>query len=169
MPCGFSFDTGSARAYCRHFHTLPRTNTLCYGHGVHMVEPTLDIFRGAIGSGEEVWLEAVCGRLKAQRRMEQIAAAKPGLYFVLNVHDHIIVGCADTRRHHCEELERLRQDAKVAGLRARQNDRLSQLRSVELRKESDRRIDALIQHLLSGHDGKPCPAGDRPIVKQRRA
>ena len=123
--------------------------------GVLMEDLSYDIFRGAIGTEDEEWLEAVCGRLKAQRRMEQIAAAKPGLYFVFNVHDHIIVGCADTRWHHCRELERLRQDAKVASQRARQNDILSPLRSVE--------------HLLVGHHGKPCAAGDRPIVKSRSA
>lgn len=63
-----------------------------------MVEPTVDIFRGAIGTGDEVWLEAVCGLENAQRRMEQIAAAKPGLYFVFNAHSHVIVGSADTRK-----------------------------------------------------------------------
>lgn len=62
-----------------------------------MYEPTYDIFRGAIGSGEEVWLEAVCGLLKAQRRMEQLAKTKPGLYFLFNLHDHIIVSSVDTR------------------------------------------------------------------------
>ena len=35
----------------------------------------------------------------------------------------------------------------------------------ELSRESHRRIDALIKHLLAGHDGLPCPAGDRPIVR----
>lgn len=61
-----------------------------------MREPTYDIFRGAIGSGEEVWLEAVSGLLKAHNRMEQIAAAKPGMYFLFNVHDNVVVASADT-------------------------------------------------------------------------
>ena len=61
-------------------------------------EPTCHIFRGAIGTGDEECLEAVGGLENARQRMEEIAAAKPGLYFVLNVHDHIIVACADTRR-----------------------------------------------------------------------
>lgn len=61
-----------------------------------MPEPTYDIFRGAIGSGEEEWVEAVSGLLKAHRRMEQIAATKPGLYFLFNVQAHVVVASADT-------------------------------------------------------------------------
>jgi hypothetical protein len=67
----------------------------------------------------------------------------------------------------CEELERLRGDAKLAGLRASQSGRYGQFGAPELKKEAQRKIDALIQHLLAGHNGKPCPAGDRPIVKTR--
>jgi len=63
-----------------------------------MREPTYDIFRGAIGSGEEVWLEAASGLEKARKRMHQIADRLPGLYFVFNVHDHIVVASADTRK-----------------------------------------------------------------------
>lgn len=61
-----------------------------------MREPTYDIFRGAIGSGEEVWVEAVSGLLKAHHRMEQIAAAKPGLYFLFDLHTNVVVASADT-------------------------------------------------------------------------
>ena len=61
-------------------------------------EPTYDIFRGAIGSGEEIWIEAVSGLENARRRMQQIAAARPGLYFVFNVHAHVVVASADTTR-----------------------------------------------------------------------
>lgn len=63
---------------------------------VHMYEPTFDIYRGAIGSGEEVRLEAVSGLLRAYLRMEQIAAAEPGLYFLFNVQANVVVGSADT-------------------------------------------------------------------------
>jgi hypothetical protein len=31
-------------------------------------------------------------------------------------------------------------------------------------REAYRRADALLKHLLVGHDGKPCPGGDRPIL-----
>jgi hypothetical protein len=65
----------------------------------------------------------------------------------------------------CEELEQLRREATFAGLRTRRPDRFGQLGAAELQKEAERTIDALIQHLLVGHNGKPCPAGDRPIVK----
>ena len=34
----------------------------------------------------------------------------------------------------------------------------------ELTRSEHRKIDALVTHLLSGHAGKPCPAGDRPII-----
>jgi hypothetical protein len=33
-----------------------------------------------------------------------------------------------------------------------------------LSSQGHSRIDALIRHLLAGHDGEPCPDGDRPIV-----
>jgi len=66
--------------------------------GVLMEDLRFDIFRGAIGTGDEEWLEAVCGRENARQRMKEIAAAKPGLYFVFDVHHHFIVACADTRR-----------------------------------------------------------------------
>ena len=46
-----------------------------------MAEPAYRIFRGAIGTGNEEWLEAVGGLENARHRMEEIAAAKPGLYF----------------------------------------------------------------------------------------
>jgi hypothetical protein len=62
-----------------------------------MFEPTYDIFRGAIGSGDERWLEAIPGLENARKRMEEIATAKPGLYFVFHVHSHSVVACADTR------------------------------------------------------------------------
>jgi hypothetical protein len=34
----------------------------------------------------------------------------------------------------------------------------------ELSREVQRRVYALIKHLLVGHEGQPCPAGDRPII-----
>jgi len=74
-------------------------------------EPTYHIFRGAIGTGDEECLEAVGGLENARQRMEEIAAAKAGLYFVLNVHDHIIVACADTRRL---ALQSSRRKPKIA-------------------------------------------------------
>jgi hypothetical protein len=68
----------------------------------------------------------------------------------------------------CEELDRIKQDAASAFLEAKRI-RLSRDVSIyedaELSREWHRRIHALIKHLLVGHDGKACPAGDRPIVR----
>lgn len=69
----------------------------------------------------------------------------------------------------CEELEQLRREARFAGLRAGLIGRFNDFGTAERQKEAQRKIDALIQHLLVGHNGKPCPAGDRPIVKPREA
>jgi hypothetical protein len=72
----------------------------------------------------------------------------------------------------CEELDRFRRDAAAALLEAKQirRDRdLSIHEDAELSRDSHRKINALIKHLLVGHNGCPCPAGDRPIVSGRMA
>ena len=72
----------------------------------------------------------------------------------------------------CEELDRYRRDAAAALLEARKVRRTRDLtiyEDAELSRESHRRIDALIKHLLAGHNGSPCPAGERPIVKAHAA
>jgi hypothetical protein len=72
----------------------------------------------------------------------------------------------------CLELDRFRREAAAALLEAKKTRRTRDLtiyEDVELSRESHRRIDALIKHLLAGHDGGPCPAGDRPIVKKALA
>ena len=69
---------------------------------------------------------------------------------------------------HCDELERLRREAAAALLEAKKIRRTRDVsidEDEELTRRSHRKINALIKHLLSGHDGSPCPAGDRPIVK----
>jgi hypothetical protein len=76
-----------------------------------MNEPTFDIFRGAIGSRDEVWLEAVSGLDNARERMEQIAAAKPGLYFIFSPRSHSVLASADTRR---SLLSFFRRNRKIA-------------------------------------------------------
>lgn len=65
----------------------------------------------------------------------------------------------------CQELEKLRRDARLSVLRASNTNTLSQFGAAERKREADEKIDALIQHLLVGHAGEPCPAGSRPIVK----
>lgn len=72
----------------------------------------------------------------------------------------------------CAELDRLRSEAAAALLDAKKIRRARDLtisEDAELSRESHRRINALIKHLLAGHEGEPCPAGDRPIVKKALA
>jgi hypothetical protein len=73
---------------------------------------------------------------------------------------------------YCEELDCLRRAVVAALLEAKNVRRtrdVSIYEDAELSRESCRTIDALIRHLLVGHHGSPCPAGDRPIVKARAA
>jgi hypothetical protein len=67
----------------------------------------------------------------------------------------------------CEELNKLNADAVRAFAEAkrirRQRD-VSFHEDAELSRDGHRRMDALVKHLLVGHDGEPCPDGDRPIV-----
>ena len=67
----------------------------------------------------------------------------------------------------CEELSKLEADAIAAfaeAKRVRRHRDVSFHEDAELSYNGYRRIDALIKHLLAGHDGEPCPDGDRPIV-----
>jgi hypothetical protein len=67
----------------------------------------------------------------------------------------------------CEELNRKKLEAIAAFHSARNTRRsrdLSFQEDVELTRDEHRKIDELLKHLLSGHDGHPCPAGDRPII-----
>ena len=72
-----------------------------------------------------------------------------------------------TAKIRCKELDLLNRAAASAILEAKRI-RLSRDVSIyedaELGREGQRRIYALITHLLVGHDGHACPAGDRPIV-----
>jgi hypothetical protein len=68
----------------------------------------------------------------------------------------------------CEELDRFKRDAASAFLEAKRirfSRDISIYEDAELCRECHRRIYALIKHLLVGHDGNACPAGDRPIVR----
>ncbi|MGH9736171.1 MAG: hypothetical protein ACRD8A_16455 [Candidatus Acidiferrales bacterium] len=72
----------------------------------------------------------------------------------------------------CAELDHFRREAAAALLDAKKIRRAKDLtvnEDAELSRECHRRIDALIKHLLTGHNGTPCPAGDRPIVQGRAA
>lgn len=67
----------------------------------------------------------------------------------------------------CAELDALKREA-VHVLREvkkiRRSRDVSIYEDVELNGEKHKSIYAVLKHLLVGHDGKPCPAGDRPIV-----
>jgi hypothetical protein len=69
----------------------------------------------------------------------------------------------------CDDLNQILQEA-VATFRAareiRRSKDLSFHEDGELTRGEHRKIDSMVKHLLTGHDGKPCPAGDRPIVGQ---
>ena len=68
----------------------------------------------------------------------------------------------------CDELTRLNRAAASAFLaakRIRLSRDVSIFEDAELCREWDRKIYAVIRHLLVGHDGNACPAGDRPIAK----
>lgn len=70
-------------------------------------------------------------------------------------------------RAKCEALDRLKSEAAEAVAEAKKTRRsrdVSIYEDAQLSREVQRRVDALIKHLLAGHDGQPCPAGDRPIV-----
>jgi hypothetical protein len=72
----------------------------------------------------------------------------------------------------CELLERLKREAVEAILgakRIRWSKDVSMYEDREIARDQRRRIDAFISHLLAGHDGKPCPCGDRPIIGSRLA
>ena len=70
----------------------------------------------------------------------------------------------------CDLLDQLQREAVEAILTAKQKRRnkdVSLYEDSELCRDQRRKIDAFISHLLAGHDGKPCPCGDRPIIGDR--
>jgi hypothetical protein len=54
--------------------------------------------------------------------------------------------------------------AVLEARRTRWSKDLSFYQDSELSRDEHKKIDALLKHLLVGHEGKPCPGGDRPIV-----
>ncbi len=67
----------------------------------------------------------------------------------------------------CTELDALKHEAvqvfrEVRTIR-RSRD-VSFYEDAELNGAKHKSINAVLKHLLVGHEGKPCPAGDRPIV-----
>jgi hypothetical protein len=67
----------------------------------------------------------------------------------------------------CAELKTLKREAvhvfrEVKKIRRTRD--VSFYEDAELNREKHHSINAVIKHLLVGHEGKPCPGGDRPIV-----
>jgi hypothetical protein len=72
----------------------------------------------------------------------------------------------------CTEHERLRIDAVaviLAAKKIRRDRDVSFYEDLELSRDAREKTDALLLHLLAGHDGKPCPSGERPIVGAARS
>jgi hypothetical protein len=83
-----------------------------------------------------------------------------------------IESLAVAQNRQCETLERLKREAVEAVLnakRTRWTKDVSLYEDNQIAGDQRRRIDAFISHLLAGHDGKPCPSGDRPIIGRRVA
>ena len=75
-------------------------------------------------------------------------------------------------RAKCEALDRFKSAAAEAVSEAKKTRRsrdVSIYEDAELSREVQRRVNELIKHLLVGHEGQPCPAGDRPIVSAEAA
>jgi hypothetical protein len=72
----------------------------------------------------------------------------------------------------CEELKTLKLKAVYVlrqGKYIRRSRDVSFLEDAQLAAEKHKSINAVVKHLLAGHDGKPCPSGERPIVKLAKA
>ena len=71
----------------------------------------------------------------------------------------------------CTELEALKHEAVLVFREVRKIRRskdVSFYEDAKLNEEKYKSINAVLKHLLVGHEGKPCPAGDRPIVSVTR-
>ena len=58
--------------------------------------PMYYIFSGAFRGKDVMWLESVKGLGAADERMKQLAAEKPGPYFVLSADTHSVFASIDT-------------------------------------------------------------------------
>ena len=69
----------------------------------------------------------------------------------------------------CAELDALKREVAQVFRevkKIRRSRDVSFYEDAELNHEKHKTINALLKHLLVGHEGKPCPAGDRPIVSR---
>jgi hypothetical protein len=71
----------------------------------------------------------------------------------------------------CQELQTLKRKAVhvIRTVRTIRRSRdLSFYEDAELAHKKNTSLNAVLKHLLAGHEGKPCPAGDRPIVRSAK-
>jgi hypothetical protein len=67
----------------------------------------------------------------------------------------------------CEELKALKCEAGAVLRRLRLIRRsrdISFYEDAELTRLKHASVNKVVKHLLVGHDGRPCPSGERPIV-----
>jgi hypothetical protein len=67
----------------------------------------------------------------------------------------------------CEELDGCIRAACAAiaeARRVRRSKDVSFQEDIRLTREEHEKLHLVIKHLLVGHEGRPCPAGERPIV-----
>jgi hypothetical protein len=62
-----------------------------------MKEPTFDIFSGT-SDRDAVWLECVDGLSQARQRLERIAAAIPGAYFLYDPASRSVIAKSSTTK-----------------------------------------------------------------------
>jgi hypothetical protein len=61
-----------------------------------MLVPTFEIFRGLYLESDALWIECVEGLATAVERMKEIAAEKPGPYFVFDAKSHQVLATINT-------------------------------------------------------------------------
>jgi hypothetical protein len=74
------------------------------------------------------------------------------------------------QKKQCELLEKLKREAVESILGAKKlrwSKDVSLYEDSEIARDQRIKIDAFISNLLAGHDGQPCPCGDRPIIGGR--
>jgi hypothetical protein len=68
----------------------------------------------------------------------------------------------------CDKLQSLKREAVLVIREVRKIRRsrdVSFLEDAELNGKKHQSLNAVVKHLLAGHAGQPCPAGERPIVR----
>ena len=71
-------------------------------------------------------------------------------------------------KYMCDKLQSLKREAALVVREVRKIRRsrdVSFFEDAELNSKKHQSLTAVLKHLLAGHGGQPCPAGDRPIVR----